>query len=184
MLDRKGSDFCMHLGSRMPRAPGLVEFLILKITLLLHDCDRSHFFKCMYWVMMGVTAGPRPDVRSVPARFAQVGFSFFVVIMIASYTAHLGALVLKEGQKNTWFPMNSIEEAAAKRASICIHHLVLPLALSKYPQAQFVAVDSSDEIPGMIYDKKCDAAGKQTAKSYVYERHLRTRRDSLDSPII
>ena len=142
----------------MPRTPSLVEFL--KLFILVHECDRAHFFKCMYWVISGVLAGPRPDVCSIPARFAQVGFSFLVVIMIASYTAHLGALVLKEGQDNMWFSLNSIEEAVAKRANICIHHLVLPLALAKYPKAQFVSVDSSDEIPGMIYDKKCTAAGK------------------------
>jgi hypothetical protein len=116
-------------------------------------------------------AVPRPDLHSVPARFAQIGFTFFVVIIISSYTAHLVAIVLREGQKNVWFPMASVEEAVKRRATICIHHLVLPVALAKYPKAIFVAVDSSDQIPGMINDQNCTAASEHISKSRIHRCH-------------
>ena len=116
-------------------------------------------------------AGPRPELHSVPARLAQIGFTFFVVIIIASYTAHLVVIVLREGQTNVWFPIASVEEAVKRDAKICIHHLVLPVALAKYPNAKFVAVDSSDRIPGMILDKNCTAASKHISKSRMHGRH-------------
>ena len=65
-------------------------------------------------------------------------------------------LVSNEGQ--AVFTINDIEDAVAQRARICIHFQALATAQGRYPGANLVAADLSGDIPGMIYEGKCDCA--------------------------
>ena len=53
-----------------------------------HGCQ-AHYLKTFYWSFLGLMGGSHAHVHSAPARLAHLGFQFFVVIMVASYTAHL-----------------------------------------------------------------------------------------------
>jgi hypothetical protein len=66
------------------------------------------FFKALYFVLLGyVSGGAVNGPASVPGRTAAIGFGFFVLITLASYTANLATILVS---KSTGNGIQSIEQ--------------------------------------------------------------------------
>ena len=78
-----------------------------------------------------VSASPCNTPTSVPGRLAVVGFGWFLLITISSYTANLASILVAQ-QKATnqiW----CIQDAIAQKQSICLHPVIAPEIKTAYP---------------------------------------------------
>jgi len=83
-----------------------------------------------------VAGGPQNNPTSVPGRLAALGFGWFLLILMSSYTANLASiLVAKTSGGNS---INNIEDAINKKARICTLAPILPELKVEYPRGLFV----------------------------------------------
>ncbi|CAE7031211.1 GLR3.4 [Symbiodinium natans] len=96
------------------------------------------------------------DVENGPARkLISVAFSFFILIILASYTASLASiLVVKRGAVGE---ISSIDEAIEKGVSICVPSVLGPTFTNLYSRASFVLVGSQEHSPRRMHAGDCKA---------------------------
>ena len=84
-----------------------------------------------------VGGGPQNNPTSVPGRLATIGFGWFLLILMSSYTANLASiLVAKTGGGNS---IQNIQDAIAKKARICTLAPIVPELKVEYPNGLFVS---------------------------------------------
>lgn len=117
----------------------------------------GRFAKCVYLSFMAyVSGGPLNSPSSVPARLAAVGFGWFLLVTMASYTANLASIFTIQTASNE---INSIEDAINMELTICSYSVVSAALSSKYPNAK-INGSFSDWPPmlGAMHRGTCDVA--------------------------
>jgi len=75
------------------------------------------FFKALYITWFGVfSGGPQNAASTLPARFSQLAYGLFIIIVLASYTANLATILVAQATSNG---INSIDDAIANQLTIC-----------------------------------------------------------------
>ena len=73
--------------------------------------------KATYVTWFGIfSGGPQNHAVTLPARFSQLGYGLFIIIILASYTANLATILVAKAGKNG---INSIDDAVAAQMQIC-----------------------------------------------------------------
>jgi len=54
---------------------------------------------------------------AAPARIAHMGYGFFILVILSSYTANLAAILVAKSDKQG---INTIEDAIAQHVTICV----------------------------------------------------------------
>jgi len=85
----------------------------------------------LYMVLLGhLAASPMYMPKTVSGRFITVAFSFFVLIIIASYTANLASFLLQEHTKGQ---VDSLDAAIAAGMHICSPISIIPILEARSP---------------------------------------------------
>jgi hypothetical protein len=115
----------------------------------------GRYFKCLYNNTYAyVSGGPQNNPTSVPARLACIGFGWFLLILMASYTANLASiLVVKSTMENV---VSSLDDAIKQRLQICIMSPILPEMGAIYPGINFVSTDGAAAVLRAMNKKECD----------------------------
>ena len=103
-----------------------------------------------YYGLMGLLGGdPKHEVTTVPGRTILVGFAFFGVSILASYTASLTSLIVEANTaKNT---IGNWNDVVANTRPVCIRSAMLDNFVRAYPgfdQARLVTYDTRECTPG------------------------------------
>jgi hypothetical protein len=113
------------------------------------DFENHHYYaryaKSLYLMVLSyVKGGPENNPASVPARISSLGFGFFCMIVLTSYTANLASLLVTKAGRNS---ITSIEEAIDVNMKICILASIKTEFQAKYPKALFVdCADGHDQL--------------------------------------
>ena len=119
-------------------------------------CLVPRFCKSTYLTWHGLfSGGPQNSATSFSARLSQLGVGFFIMVLIASYTANLATILVGQSQG---FRINSIEDAVAERLTICVLSALLPEIQAKYPRAQLAGFDLDHRIFRELNKGMCGAA--------------------------
>jgi hypothetical protein len=127
------------------------------------DFENHHHFarymKSLYLMILSYEkAGPENNPKSVPARISSLGFGFFCMIVLTSYTANLASLLVAKAGKNS---ITSIEDAIEANLKICILASIKTEFQANYPMANFVeSADGHDQLAKTLQgpgEKVCDA---------------------------
>mmetsp|Transcript_32411 Transcript_32411/g.81669 ORF Transcript_32411/g.81669 Transcript_32411/m.81669 type:complete len:512 (+) Transcript_32411:120-1655(+) len=144
--------------------------------------------KALYFAFAGyVKGGAANSPLSVPGRLANLGFGFFVLITLASYTANLTTVLVSRGSISG---IASMKDAIDRGLTICVNSEVLSQLAAQYPNVttcnatktdspqpmgcQFVGVDGTESIPRSLRKEGlrkglCDVAIMQeTAITMMY----------------
>lgn len=120
---------------------------------------RTNMIESIYKASLEVMQGADPtEKRSLAQRSVTVTWAFFILIIIAAYTANLAAFL---SQEKTFFGLKTVENCVAKNCNMCsIDSTVLRTQMKqKYPSLRLTSKYNS---PGlMMADLKagiCDAA--------------------------
>ena len=113
-----------------------------------------------------LNAGTDPDIKSVPMRCLKVGWSFFILIAIAAYTANLAAFLTTESRVSA---IDSLEAAVKANAKICTMTALLDTLKTIYPEASALWV-AAENYPDVIRDYM---SGKCQAVAVVETHDLR-----------
>lgn len=103
-----------------------------------------------------VSASPVNTPTSVPGRLAAVGFGWFLLITIASYTANL-ASILVSNQKAVNY-ITSIDDALAQQKKICAHVLLVPELMATFPTAKLEVLRDSNAVVRGLRKGDCEVA--------------------------
>jgi len=117
---------------------------------------RHQVVKYMYLSLDGFWRGGDFPVKSGASKVFLLGFTFFGVITMASYTANLASLLVEEKQTHK---IQSIEDAIDAGVKICItDRIQIPLGIL-YPSATnlLVVSDSSSDVPRRMHLGECGA---------------------------
>ena len=93
--------------------------------------------------------------RSTPGLLAQLGYGFFVLIIVASYTANLATILMARSERQA---INNIQDAINKGVKICVLEALEPQAKTLFPQAQWHTIGSSNQQVRDLNLGKCGAA--------------------------
>jgi len=75
------------------------------------------YFKALYVAWFGIfSGGPQNTASTLPARFSQLAYGLFIIIVLASYTANLATILVAQATSNG---INSIDDAIANQLTIC-----------------------------------------------------------------
>ena len=113
------------------------------------------------------------DVSAIfAARLVNLGYAFFILLIVASYTANLAAMLAS--QKDRELEIESIHDCAHKRCRVCVNSVPWPQidALFGNTDVVFVHVGSSGyaAIDGLV-DDECDAAIIATSQYETLDEH-------------
>eukprot|EP00277_Geminigera_cryophila_P041526 CAMPEP_0173098872 /NCGR_PEP_ID=MMETSP1102-20130122/35075_1 /TAXON_ID=49646 /ORGANISM="Geminigera sp., Strain Caron Lab Isolate" /LENGTH=514 /DNA_ID=CAMNT_0013991623 /DNA_START=199 /DNA_END=1743 /DNA_ORIENTATION=+ len=116
----------------------------------------ARVFKATYLSFAGYfQGGAANNPTSAPARVAQLGYGFFILIILASYTANLATILVAKSGKTG---IDSIQAAIEQGVSICVLSAIHPQALAKFPKANFVIVGGSVQQIQALTLGKCKTA--------------------------
>ncbi|CAE7767105.1 GLR3.2 [Symbiodinium necroappetens] len=94
--------------------------------------------------------------RSPALKLLSLGFSFFVLVTLASYTASLASMLVT--QKQAVSPISNIQDAIDLEVPICLVSQLVPTFTQVYPRAIFVNIGSGMEDGARnIYSGNCGA---------------------------
>lgn len=88
-------------------------------------------------------------------RIFKLGFAFFVLIIIASYTASLASMLVVE--KQAVASISSIQGSIEQDVTICVPEAVQSTLSTLYPTAFFANVGWQENVPRSIYAETCGA---------------------------
>jgi len=116
--------------------------------------------KALYFAFLGyVKGGAANNPLSVPGRLANLGFGFFVLITLASYTANLTTVLVSRGSVSG---ITGVQNAIDKGLKICVASEVLEPLEQYFSGARksehFVQVNETAGIPRSLYLGRCDCA--------------------------
>ena len=167
-----------------PFAPALWAFIILYIFLsalvtaitdMANEEDFENqssyvarYLKSLYLNFLGyLTGGPANTPQSVPARIGTMGFGFFTMIVLTSYTANLASLLVAQASRNT---IASIDDAIAANLRICIMAAIHPEFEALYPRARFVNSADEHELLAMAHPGEGQACEAFITTAISWER--------------
>ena len=101
------------------------------------------------------SGGPQNAPVSFPGRVAQLGYGFFIMVILASYTANLATILVAKSQSAG---IQSIQDAIDKQLTICVLSAVQPELTAKYPQAKLAGFDLDRRIWRELQKGSCGAA--------------------------
>ena len=93
--------------------------------------------------------------QSTPALFAQLGYGFFVLITISSYTANLATILVAKSNKQG---ISSIQDAIDQGVTICVLQAVERQVSALFPKAKWHMVSSSSAQVQALNLGTCGAA--------------------------
>eukprot|EP00281_Chroomonas_sp_CCMP1168_P003090 CAMPEP_0206255184 /NCGR_PEP_ID=MMETSP0047_2-20121206/24106_1 /ASSEMBLY_ACC=CAM_ASM_000192 /TAXON_ID=195065 /ORGANISM="Chroomonas mesostigmatica_cf, Strain CCMP1168" /LENGTH=788 /DNA_ID=CAMNT_0053681555 /DNA_START=61 /DNA_END=2427 /DNA_ORIENTATION=- len=113
--------------------------------------------KSLYFSFSGYVAGGSQNAAaSVPGRLATIGFGWFVLITLASYTANLATILVKRSSVNGG--INSIQDALDQNLKICGPIAVQGQLEALYPQARWVWHVGTGDATRLMWSGECDCA--------------------------
>eukprot|EP00802_Teleaulax_amphioxeia_P007908 Tamp_07916.p1 GENE.Tamp_07916~~Tamp_07916.p1 ORF type:complete len:713 (+),score=98.31 Tamp_07916:42-2141(+) len=116
----------------------------------------GRYTKAVYLNTLGwVSAGPVNNPTSVPARLAALGFGWFVLIIIATYTANLAAILFES--KGSGDGINSLQDAIQNGVTVCVPAPLLDEFQAMYAQATFLSVSGTSASRRALIHGKCGA---------------------------
>jgi len=86
---------------------------------------------------------------------AMLGFGWFLLITMASYTANLAAILLSD---NIVYDVQGMQDVLDRQLTICVVPQIQPEFVSLYPTAKTKALESSSAIYRGLYTGECDVA--------------------------
>lgn len=95
------------------------------------------------------------EAPSPALKFFRYGFQFFLVVIMASYTASLASLLVV--QRQAVGAIEDIESALEQGIPICTPTALLPVLKSTYPAGIFIDSGYSESGPRMLYAGTCGA---------------------------
>jgi len=97
------------------------------------------------------------DTRNTSQRLLNVGFTFFVVVTLCSYTGNLAAFLTQEALLIR--PVNSIQDAERAFLKVCAHEVLEEELRVMYPEVRwrFGILDSVEELETFMATQECDA---------------------------
>ncbi|KAL1529028.1 hypothetical protein AB1Y20_010348 [Prymnesium parvum] len=96
-------------------------------------------------------------VGSAGGRVLYLGWGFFVLLVISSYTANLAAFLTQEGLQKGY--PSTVEELRQNGDEICVSEVVLQLAKARYPGVRFVGSLTEETVLNEAYrGGQCRAA--------------------------
>jgi len=98
----------------------------------------------------------------VPGRLAAVGFGWFLLITIASYTANLASILVASQQAVNY--ITSIDDAIAQQKQICVHVALVPDLKASFPGAKLEVMGSSNSVVRGLRKGDCEVALIQKSK--------------------
>mmetsp|Transcript_49992 Transcript_49992/g.99762 ORF Transcript_49992/g.99762 Transcript_49992/m.99762 type:complete len:426 (-) Transcript_49992:156-1433(-) len=115
----------------------------------------SRLSKSLYLSLLGfVSGGAGTSARSVPARVATLGFGFFVLITLASYTANLASLLVLQETNNA---ISSIHDCEERGLKVCVAQALVMEIQALHPDLRIEPVQWTDQVPQSIRDGRCAA---------------------------
>ena len=118
----------------------------------------GHYVFSLFLALKGlITGGIDQEPKTTPGRLVVLGFGFFVLVTLASFTANTAAFLI--GQHTT-FEVNSITASLAAGHKICVPQLQQKMALMKYPALATNMVTATDarDVLKKLRDNECQAA--------------------------
>jgi len=116
----------------------------------------SKVWKSLYFSFAGYVQGGSANLpASVPGRLATIGFGFFVLITLASYTANLATILVTKGSATG---LTSAQDAVDKGITICVPMVVEAQLRSNFPTAKFELLTASEDTPRALFQGLCGAA--------------------------
>lgn len=113
------------------------------------------YCKSLYLNFLGyVSCSPMNAPSSVPGRLAALGFGWFLLIVISSYTANLAAILVE--QKNPQNSIASIDDAIQQGRTICLVREIHKELTSKFPGAKLKLKLSTEAVIRGLKTKHCD----------------------------
>jgi hypothetical protein len=103
-----------------------------------------------------VSASPVNTPTSVPGRLAAVGFGWFLLITIASYTANLASILVSSRKAENY--ITSIDGAIAQQMKICVHILLVPELKAKFAGAKLEPMGSTASVIRGLRQGVCEVA--------------------------
>eukprot|EP01052_Picozoa_sp_SAG31_P008337 SAG31_NODE_419_length_15872_cov_21.857985_6_plen_364_part_00 len=101
----------------------------------------------MYYGSLGLIAGsPIHESDSMPGRLLTVGFGFFCLVCLSSYTASLATLLMMANQRVS--TITSLDDVIASGEPLCIRGAMLDNFLATYPefdQTKLLAFDTQSD---------------------------------------
>uniref|UniRef100_A0A7S0WG46 Ionotropic glutamate receptor C-terminal domain-containing protein n=1 Tax=Hemiselmis tepida TaxID=464990 RepID=A0A7S0WG46_9CRYP len=132
--------------------------------------------KSLYFSFSGyVTGGNVNSPASVPGRLAALGFGFFVLITLASYTANLATILVA---KSSTQGIASVEDAINQGVTICIETAVSDMLLAAHPSMKhFVHGDNMGSMPAQLVKGTCGAMLLKEQTLQLLQQGLLARTD-------
>jgi len=93
--------------------------------------------------------------KSLLRKFTVLGFLFFTLVTLASYTASLASMLVLANQPVG--AVNNIHEATIQKVPVCLPEVLQPSFRRLYPQTVFVAGSYMEYLPRMLHAGKCGA---------------------------
>jgi hypothetical protein len=131
----------------------------------------ARVFKSIFLSFGGYFAGGSVNnPSSAPARVAQLGYGFFILIILASYTANLATILVAKSSKRG---INSIQDAIDQGVTICVLKALEQQATSLFPQAKWHLVSGSD---GQVRDLNLGKCGA----TLIHEQRITKAQSGMD----
>lgn len=114
------------------------------------------FFSNLYLTLLTFTQTSSLEPKTRLGRFLLLFYGFFVLVIIATYTANLAAFLTTEAQDS---PFSGLDEVLAAHASICAMSAIHSVLENRFPGIGklLVAADDFNPFDGMD-SGKCDVA--------------------------
>mmetsp|Transcript_114680 Transcript_114680/g.370567 ORF Transcript_114680/g.370567 Transcript_114680/m.370567 type:complete len:625 (-) Transcript_114680:272-2146(-) len=89
-------------------------------------------------------------------QFFRLGFAFFVLVIMASYTASLASMLVV--QRQAIGTIANIDDAVAKSVTICTSGVLMPSLTRLYPKSSLIDVGYMENAMRKMYAGECGAA--------------------------
>ncbi|CAJ1438282.1 unnamed protein product [Effrenium voratum] len=119
----------------------------------LAELGRS-FFNVWHDFLLGQST-VEVETRSNAQKFFSLGFSFFVLVTLASYTASLASMLVV--QRKAVGTIGSMDDAIAQQVPVCVAGALMETFTQMYPRARIVDSVAIELTPRALHAGKCGA---------------------------
>jgi hypothetical protein len=102
-----------------------------------------------------IEAGDGAEGETGAHRIFRIAFAFFVLVILASYTASLASMLVTEKRMKAKIP--NIEAAVTQGITVCLPSALVPPMEKVYPQGKFVDAKYVEWMPRSMYSGMCGA---------------------------
>jgi len=136
-----------------------------------HKCSTQtlwHMLECMYsaylgWFSQSVLEDPR-DLK-LESKILTMGFAFFILILISSFTGSTAAYLTTENSK---FPISDLDDAITSNIKICYPVEIRNALVLKFPALLKLGVPFLWSSERTVFDEVRDGKCKVAVASYKY----------------